>query len=86
MYEDIYPEKKKKPTITVRDFETGEEKQIELEITKDGNIKRKKINLFPKGQTTGPDPAGKPSKKAKKTMKRALAIRKYIKKGEKDKE
>jgi hypothetical protein len=85
MFEDIFPDKKKKPTITVRDFETGEVlSKEELEITKDGNIKRKKINLFPKGQTI--DPAGKPSKKAKKTMKRALAIRKYIKKGEKDKE
>lgn len=56
------------------------EEEIEVEIMKDGSI-RKKINLMPKGQTIG-----KPSKKAKATMKRAMAIRRYIKKGEKDKE
>ena len=58
---------------------------------------RKKINLYPKGQTikgkiidktinVGPTTAKNPSKKAKDTMKRALSIRKYIKQGEKDKE
>jgi hypothetical protein len=82
MFEDIFPDKEVKRK------------------TKRKNAKRK-INLFPKGQAisgptskkvyidadVGPDPAAKkPSKKAKKTMKRALAIRKYIKKGEKDKE
>jgi hypothetical protein len=82
MFEDIFPDKKKKPTIIVRDFETGEVlSKEELEITKDGDIKRKKINLYPKGQTIGPNTAKKPSKKAKATMKRALDIRKFIKDG-----
>lgn len=50
-------------------------------IKKLKRVKKKNIDLFPKGQTVKP-----PSKKAKDTMKRAMVIRRYIKKGEKDKE
>ena len=93
MYEDIYPEKKKKPTVTVTDYETGEvTDEYEVDIDKSGNIKRtrkkprKKINLYPKGQTLGKRAKTKASKKARETMKRAMKIRKYIKEDEKDKE
>lgn len=88
MYEDIYPEKKK-GKVKVTDFDTGETvDEYEVEIDQGGNIKRKrkkprkKINLYPKGQTVR-----KVSKKARDTMKRAMKVRKYIKEeDEKDKE
>jgi len=74
MYEDLYPKQKKK--AQVEDFE-----EYEVDIGPDGKARRKKkINLYPKGQTIR-----KTSKKARETMKRAMKIRKYIK-GEKDKE
>lgn len=88
MYEDLYPEKKKKGTITVTDYDTGEvTNEYEIDIGVDGKVRRakKKINLYPKGQTVS-KPARKVSKKARDTMKRAMKIRKYIKEGEKDKE
>jgi uncharacterized protein (UPF0218 family) len=89
MYEDLYPEKKKKGTVTVTDFDTNEvTDEYEVDIGVDGKVRRKrkkKINLYPKGQTTN-NPARKISKKARDTMKRAMDIRKYIKEGEKDKE
>lgn len=80
MYEDIYPEKKKK-------YIDGVDQEDEIEIDFHGNIvkKKKKINLYPKGQTVGKRAKTKSSKKARDTMKRAMKIRKYIK-GEKDKE
>ena len=73
MFEDIYPEKRK---VTVTDFDNEEE--LCEKISKN----MKKINLYPKGQTVN----RKPSKKARQTMKRAMRIRDYIKKDEKDKE
>lgn len=88
MYEDLYPEKKKKGTVTVTDYETREvTNEYEVDIGVDGKARRvkKKINLYPKGQTTS-KPARKASKKARETMRRAMKIRKYIKEGEKDKE
>lgn len=89
MYEDIYP--KKKPKITVTDYETNEVvDEYEVDIGNDGKVirsrkkpRKKKINLYPKGQTINKK---KPSKKAVETMKRAMRIRKYINEGEKDKE
>lgn len=81
MYEDIYPKEKK--DISKDDFE------VEVEIDDKGNIKnfkKKKINLYPKGQTVGKRARTKASKKARETMKRAMKIRKYINEGEKDKE
>jgi len=79
MYEDLYPKQKKK--AQVEDFE-----EYEVDIGPDGKARRKKkINLYPKGQTVRPGKRKKISKKARETMKRAMKIRKYIK-GEKDKE
>jgi len=79
MYEDLYPKQKKK--AQVEDFE-----EYEVDIGPDGKARRKKkINLYPKGQTTNRR-TRKISKKARDTMKRAMDIRKYIKEGEKDKE
>jgi len=78
MYEDIYPEKKKNKHI---------DQDEEIEIDFNGNIvKKKKINLYPKGQTVSKRAKKKSSKKARETMKRAMKIRRYIKEDEKDKE
>lgn len=91
MYEDIYPEKKKRGKVTVTDFESGEVlNEYEVDIGVDGKVrkvKKQKINLYPKGQTSNRKPKRKKiSKKARETMKRAMKIRKYINEGEKDKE
>ena len=78
MYEDIYPTKKKA-------IDGVDQQDEEIEIDFNGNIvkKKKKINLYPKGQTVNKK---RISKKARETMRRAMKIRKYIKEDEKDKE
>lgn len=80
MYEDIYPKKKKRTIVNV---DSGEE--YEVDIGDDGRViksPKNRINLIPKSQTIN----RKPSKRAVETMKRAMRIRRYIKKDEKDKE